>query len=294
MGVKVRYVFSEAWSVARSGARQTAMAVLLTALALYVPGLLALLAKNLGRLASGPEEPTAAVITADPAADLYALANRFAADRRVGKVRIVRGAAALERFRRAYPSLGAALAELEEAPFPPTLEVVLRPGAPLGAAEQIARAARTWPGVEMAESEEEFGRRFRDGLRLLRAAGLFLGVVLTVAAVLSVASGIRLALDLHREEIEIMRLMGATESAIRAPFWLHAAFVGFAGGTGALMLLYATYRLAISLLARDPHPILSLFWVSFLDPPAAILLPAVGMAAGFVGSLLSLGGRPKN
>ena len=42
---------------------------------------------------------------------------------------------------------------------------------------------------------------------------------------ISVASGIRLALDLHREEIEIMRLMGATESAIRAPFWLHAAFV---------------------------------------------------------------------
>ncbi len=294
MGLRARYVFSEAWSIARSGARQTAMAVLLTALALYVPGLLALLAKNLGRLASEPQEVTAAVITAGPSADLRALADRLGADRRVGKVRIVRSAEALERFRRAYPALGAALADLKEVPFPPALEVVLRPGASPGAAAEIARAARAWPGVEMAESEEEFGRRFRDALRLLRAAGLFLGAVLTVAAVLSVASGVRLALDLHREEIEIMRLMGATEGAIRAPFWLHAAFVGFAGGTVALALLYATYRLAAFLLSRDPHPILSLFWAGFLDPPAALLLPAVGTAAGFVGSLLSLGGRPKN
>ncbi len=48
--VRPRYVFGEAWSIARSSPRQTAVAVTLIALALYVPGLLALLSRNLGRL----------------------------------------------------------------------------------------------------------------------------------------------------------------------------------------------------------------------------------------------------
>jgi len=293
MTIKPRYLFSEAWSIARSGARQTAVAIFLTALALYVPGLLALLAKNVGRLAAQPQESAAVVVTADPGADLSALARRLAEDARIARVRVVPSEAALEHFRRAYPELGAALAELREAPFPPTLEVVLKPESPPGAAAEIARNAAALEGVETAESEEEFGRKFRDAVRMLRGAGLFLGALLTIAAVLSVASTIRLALDLHREEIEIMRLMGATEGAIRAPFWLHAAAVGLAGGLVALGLLYGTYEAVSHYLAREPHPVLSLFWVGFLSLPAALLLPAVGTAAGFAGSLLSLGGRSR-
>lgn len=289
MPLKPRYILGEAWSVARSGPRQTAAAVLLVSLALYVPGLLALLSRNLGRLAASEGDPVAVVVTLQPAVDARALAGRLAADRRVVRVRIVGSAAALERFRRAYPDLGEALSGLEQAPFPTTLEVTLAAGAPSGSGRDIAAAARSWPGVDTAESEEDYGRRFRDAVRLLRGAGLFLGGVLTAAAILSVASAIRLALDLHREEIEIMRLMGATEGAIRAPFWLYAATEGLVGGALALGLLYATYRFATSWLAREPHPVLSALWVRFLDAPTALLLPATGLAAGFVASLLSMG-----
>jgi cell division transport system permease protein len=287
MALKPRYVFGEAWSIARSGARQTALAVGLIALSLYVPGLFALVSKNLDRLSAGEEGP-AAVLTLDPAADRTALAQRLAADPRVREVRIVSSDAALARFRRAYPELGAALKDLKEAPFPPTLEVRTRRAAGPGASAEIAAAARSWPGVESAESEEELGHSFTDALRIVRGAGLLLGGVLVLAAVLSVASAIRLALDLHREEIEIMRLMGATETAVRAPFWLHAAAEGLAGGTIAVLLLYGTYRLGVTLLARTPHPILSLFWGSFLDWRIVALVPAVGAVAGLFGSVISL------
>jgi cell division transport system permease protein len=289
--VRPRYVLAEAWSIARSSPRQTAAAVLLIALAVYVPGLLALLAKNLGRVAGPQEDPIAVVVTLGPDADARALAGRLSSDARVRQVRIVGSEAALERFRRAYPDLGAALAELKEAPFPPSLEVALKPGAARGAAAEIAASASRWPGVESVESDEEFSRKFRDAVGLVRNVGLFLGVVLTLAAVLSVASAVRLALDLHRDEVGIMRLMGATEGAVRAPFWLYAAAEGLAGGTLALGLLYGTYRLAIHWLERDPHPLLSVFWVGFLAPGAALLLPAAGAAAGFLGSVLSLGRR---
>ena len=210
-----------------------------------------------------------------------------------GSVCRERPEAALERFRRAYPDLGAALAGLKEAPFPPTLEISLKPGVSPAASSEIARKARGWPEVETADSEEGFDRRFREALRLLRGAGLLLGGLLTLAAVLSVASAIRLALDLHRDEVEIMRLMGATESAVRAPFWLYAAFEGLAGGAAALSLLAATYLAASRALASHPHPVLSVFWTNFLDWRTALALPLVGLLAGLAGSLISLGRKAK-
>jgi len=288
--VRPRYVVSEAWSIAKTSPRQTAAAIVLIAIAVYVPGLLALLARNLSRLGvEDTGEPAAVVITLQPQADARALAARLTSDLRIRTIRIVGSDAALERFRRAFPDIGGALSELKDAPFPPSLEVVMKPGTAAGAAGQIAGAARLWPGVESAESEEEFSRKFRDAVALMRNVGLFLGGVLTLAGILSVASAVRLALDLHREEVGIMRLMGATEGAIRAPFWLYATAEGLLGGAIALGLLYATYRLAILWLARDPHPVLSVFWVGFLSIPVALLLPAAGAAAGLVGSLLSLG-----
>ncbi len=288
--VKPRYVVGEAWSIAKSSPRQTIAAIVLIAIAVYVPGLLALVARNLARLSiADSEEPAAVVITLQPDADAQAVAARLTPDLRVQAVRVIPSEVALERFRRAFPDIGAALAELKDAPFPPSVEVVLKTGAARGTAIEIAGIARLWPGVESAESEEEFSRRFRDAIGLLRNVGLFLGGILVLAGILSVASAVRLALDLHRDEVGIMRLMGATEGAVRAPFWLYATAEGLLGGSLALGLLYATFRFAAYWLARDPHPVLSVFWVGFLPWATALLLPLAGAAAGLAGSLLSLG-----
>ncbi|HEX7253126.1 MAG TPA: FtsX-like permease family protein [Thermoanaerobaculia bacterium] len=289
MAVKPRYVFGEAWSIAKSGPRQTAMAVGLVALALYVPGLLALVSRNLARIVATEKEIPGLVLTLEPSADADGLANRAAADARVGRIVIVSSSAALERFRKTYPDLAAALTGLSEPPFPPTLEIFLRSTARPGSASALAVEARGWPGVESAETEETAARRFRDAVGILRGIGIFLGVVLALAAILSVSSAIRLALDLHRDEIEIMRLMGATETAVRAPFWLHASFEGLVGGGLALTLLYATFALVAQALRRHPHPVLSLLWAHFLDWRVALLLPVIGTFAGFLGSVISLG-----
>src|SRR5262249_37478002 len=186
MGVKPRYVFGEAWSVARSGPRQTLMAVALIALSPYVSDLLLLLSANLPGVGAPAGEAPAAVVTLEPAADARALAERVASDRRVSRIVIVGSDAALERFRRTYPDLASALTNLKEAPFPPTLEVFLRKGAGERAGQEVASAARSWPGLEGVDCKDGFVRRFRDGLRLLRADAIFLRVVLTLAAVLSV------------------------------------------------------------------------------------------------------------
>src|SRR6266536_17210 len=148
-----RYLFGEAWAIAKSGPRHTAAAVALIALAFYVPGLFALVARNLGRLAGESRQPVAVILTLETAADTRAVADRVVQDPGVARVTIVPSAAALERFRRAYPDLGGALHDLGEAPFPPTIEVTLRPTAPIRASQKLAAAARAWPGVDSAGSE---------------------------------------------------------------------------------------------------------------------------------------------
>ena len=86
-----------------------------------------------------------------------------------------------------------------------------------------------------------------------------------------------------------MRLMGATEGAIRAPFWLYASLEGLAGGIARSALLYATYRLATAWLSREPHPVLASSGAGSSTFRPRSCCPLVGVAAGFLGSLLSLG-----
>src|SRR5258706_7614590 len=113
MAVSARYVFGEAWSIARSGSRQTTMAVALIALGLFVPGLLVLLSRNLGRLATAGGDAPAAVVTLEPAADGGPVTPRIAADPRVARVRLLSRPQAPHPFPRPQPDLRTPPAHLE-------------------------------------------------------------------------------------------------------------------------------------------------------------------------------------
>lgn len=286
--VAVRHAFAEAWSIARSGPGLTVVAVGLISVALYIPGIVLLLTQNVARLASSAEEPASIVATLLPSADARSLANAIAAAPEVARVRIVGPAAARRRFETTFPDLKEPLGKLEGMEFPASLEVVLAPSAASRGSAIASEIARR-PGIEQVQEEAPFEIRFRDFLAVVRRAAFALGALLCGAAVLSVASAVRLALDQHRDEIDIMRLMGATETKIRTPFWLHGALAGGAGGVAALLLLGATYLAAGRSLAASPHPLLSVFWVRFFSPKMAALFPLVGAAAGFVGAALSVG-----
>jgi cell division transport system permease protein len=286
--VAVRHAFSEAWSIARSGPGLTVVAVGLIAIALFIPGIVLLLTQNVARLASSADEPASVVATLLPDADAAALAAGIAAAPEVARVRIVGPAAARRRFETTFPDLKEPLAKLQAMEFPTSLEVVLVPSAADQAPVVAAEIGRR-PGVEQVQEEAPFEVRFRDFVTVVRRAAFALGALLCGAAMLSVASAVRLALDQHRDEIDIMRLMGATETKIRTPFWLHGALEGAAGGTVALLLLLATYFAAGRALAASPHPLLSVFWVRFFPPEMAALFPLAGAGAGFIGAALSVG-----
>jgi cell division transport system permease protein len=286
--VAVRHAFAEAWSIARSGPGLTIVATGLISIALYIPGIVLLLTQNVARLASSAEQPASIVATLLPSADAHTLAGAIAAAPEVSRVRIVGPAAARRRFETTFPDLKEPLGKLDGMEFPTSLEVVLAPAAASRGGAIASEIARR-PGVDQVQEEAPFEVRFRDFLSVVRRAAFALGALLCGAAILSVASAVRLALDQHRDEIDIMRLMGATETKIRTPFWLHGALDGAVGGLAALALLAATYFAASRALAASPHPLLSLFWVKFFPARIAALFPLAGAVAGFIGAALSVG-----
>jgi cell division transport system permease protein len=288
IGTALRHAFSEAWSITRTAPVQTAIAVGLIGISLFVPGLLFLVTGNVARLVDpGTSAPSLVLTLAEPA-DARAIAETVAKLPIVERVTIVRPAAARERFGRAFPDLRPALAQIPNLHFPTSIEIVLSASAGPDASEKAAAAARGLPGVEEVSRESEMEARLRTGLSLARRGAAALGGILLLASILSVSSAVRLALDQHRDEIEILRLMGATEGAIRAPFWLQGALEGAAGGLLALGLLLGAYLGASRAVSGGSHPFGAILWAGFLPPAACAAFVLMGSLSGILGAVLAV------
>ena len=157
-------------------------------------------------------------------------------------VQYVAPAAALQRLKADLGELGSALDGLTQNPLPPSLEI--RPGKALpGAAARVLAAEM---GQIEGVRDVEFGREWLEKLealgRGLRAFGA--GALLAVigAALLVVANTIRLAVYARRDEIEIMKLVGATDGYVRAPFLMEGALQGLLGAMIAVGAVFGAQR----------------------------------------------------
>ena len=174
-----------------------------------------------------------------------ALAGRIAETERTEKVRYVDRAQALQHLRTELGDLGTALDGLPENPLPPSLEVT--PAGSHGPAEVRALASRL--GRLSHVVEVDYGREWLDriealGLAMRNFGSGALALVLT-AALLVVANTIRLAVYARRDEIEIMKLVGATNAYVRTPFLLEGMLQGLAGALLAVIGLEIVQRLVI-------------------------------------------------
>jgi len=115
--------------------------------------------------------------------------------------------------------------------------------------------------------------------------GLVLAAVLTIAAALTVANVVRLALYARRDEIEIMQLVGAPQAYIRGPFVMEGVLQG---GAGALVALAALATAFFLLRAQYLIPLataVNLTSIHFLSAGMCVLVLAGGMAVGCLGGL---------
>jgi cell division transport system permease protein len=192
------------------------------------------------------------------------------------------------RFRRNFPDLAAGLADLPQNPLPASIDVRLDPARADGAAIETFAARVTAAG---GVADVRFDRRWLERLGRIAAgvrwAGWILGAVLLAAAVLTVATVVRLALHARRDEVDIMQLMGAPIGLLRGPLVVEGILQGGAGALVSLGALYGGYlvvRVRI-LAALGAAPDAADF--GFLPAGMAALVVVIGMAVGCAGGYLA-------
>jgi cell division transport system permease protein len=144
------------------------------------------------------------------------------------------------------------------------------------------------PGVEQVQYDWEWISRLRKLVNVINVAGLAAGGVLAIAAAFTIANVIRLTMVLYREEIEIMRLVGATERIIRGPFLIEGLLQGTLGGLLAVALLLAAYEGARRALAPSSSILWSFLFTGFLPWTKIAALVFGGTLAGWFGSWLAV------
>jgi cell division transport system permease protein len=114
-----------------------------------------------------------------------------------------------------------------------------------------------------------------------------LALALGVAAVALIANTIHMAIYARREEIEIMRLVGASNWFVRTPFVVEGAVEGLIGGVLAVAFIVVVQKMAVDRLTELPQWINVAVNNDFLLQRGALVL-LFGVLAGLVGSSLSL------
>jgi cell division transport system permease protein len=196
---------------------------------------------------------------------------------------------ALARFKTYFVNLSQVADQLDENPFPPSFEVEVTPRVvQSGAFPGEMKALRSMSGVEQVQYDWEWLSRLRRLIDIVNAIGLTAGGILAIAAAFTIANVIRLTMLTYREEIEIMRLVGATERIIRGPFLIEGLLQGTIGGVAAVGLLFGTFELAQRLLAPSSSLLWSFLFIGFLPWQKIAAIVVGGMLAGWIGSWLSV------
>jgi cell division transport system permease protein len=145
-------------------------------------------------------------------------------------------------------------------------------------------------GVADVRYDRQWIERVLAVVVLARGLGVLLAAVLIVAACLTVANVVRLALFARLDEVRIMALVGAPMSYIRGPFVVEGILQGGIGTVAAVVLLYVGFRAAQ---ARYGDAMASLAGdASFVFLPAGltVLLVLGGLALGCVGGMVAARG----
>lgn len=286
-----RYAFEEAFASLWRGRQAGLLSTLTIALALFVLGGFLAVTANLERL--GAEWSNAAElsvylkddITADQRRALEAL---LAPSDLVAAHEYVSKPDALARFKQTFGDLAAAVDGVGSNPLPASLEVRLRPGPGVSSrVDELAGRVQQMAGVADVRYDRQWLTRVLSAINVIRGVGFVLGSVLTIAAALTVANVVRLALYARRDELDIMNLVGAPQAYVRGPFVMEGVLQG---GIGALVALLALAAAFFALRARYLVPLASALNVSsihFLPVELCLLLVAGGMAVGCLGGLVA-------
>lgn len=265
------------------------MTWLVIGIALALPTLLYLLLANIGDLSGDWDgSPRISVYLEDQVEPPAALALTRTLEQRddVLVATFISADEALEEFR-AFSGFGDVLQSLDANPLPPVVE--LTPAAREAAdLRLLVSNLEGMAGVDRVSIDLAWIERLYALLTLGERFVLALAVFLSLGVLLSIGNTIRLAIENRRAEIEVVKLVGGTDSFVRRPF----LYLGFWYGFGGAMLAWLMVQISLVFLAGPVDRLISSYEEQFslagLGFGATLLLLLAGAALGMAGAAIAV------
>jgi cell division transport system permease protein len=190
---------------------------------------------------------------------------------------------ALQDMKRKYPEL---VKNLTSNPFPDTLQVSPRRAEDVDKLYNSIVLPHKPAGVDKVHDGKQVSHRILQVAHVIEAVFTLATVVLLIASILLISNTIRLSIFSRRREIEVMKLVGATNWFVRGPFMLEGLFCGLAGSI--LAVLFLVLGKAVALPSILPHLSGDSDVKALAFPLTALILIGMGLGLGAVGSGLTI------
>lgn len=195
---------------------------------------------------------------------------------------------AMKSLRRQLGERAGLLDGLKENPLPASLEIILsRDEIDDSLPYELKKKLEGIEHVDEVQYSQEWIDRIQGVMGVVEIVGLVFGGLLFLAALFIVTNTIKLTIYSRKDEIEILKLVGATNGFVKAPFLIEGSIQGFLGGSVAMSILFLGYILVTNKI--DLTIGFGALDLVFLSPEFILLLVATSVIAGLVGSTVSLG-----
>lgn len=274
------YHLRQMWLAMRGNLTATLATLTTMILTLFLLGSVSLVTLNLDNNLSKLESDVEIGVFLDFQADMTSLSRIIESYPEVESVKKVNKLQIFEEMSRDYPYI-AETNGLVENPFPNTLRVKLKDPA---YTSLIAERLKHLSGVGSVEYGEGFINQAMLVIDTIRKAAYILVVLLLLNTVFNILNTVRVAMYARRNEINIMRLLGARRSFIRMPYVLEGLLLGVLAGIFNTIVLYPGY-LAVSNTVQKFLPALPIVRDT---APIQFILLMVAVLAILIGGLGSL------
>lgn len=216
------------------------------------------------------------------------LRDFFMHDSDIAEVRYITKEQALEELRRALGEQSSVLEGFESNPLPPSFELTLkRELLTPTAVERKASEIQHLNGVDEVQYGEKWLSSLSTLANIMKVTAVFLGGAIYIAIAFITYSTIKIFFYRRKDEIETLKLLGATRSFIRLPFILEGLFIGMLAGVVSSIALFGVYSLLLSKISSF-LPSISIVMVP-LPLKAYVPAPLAGALMSFLGSFVAVG-----
>lgn len=221
--------------------------------------------------------------------ELEFIKSQILASELVEEVTYVSSEEAWNRFAANFPELKDILDNLDSNPFPPSYEVRLTDKIfSLSAIVYFMENIKSLKGVIDFQFNQEWVEKMDSLSRIVRAIGFFFGGILILASFFIISNVVRLNVLARKNEIEILRLVGATNTYIRIPFLVEGFVLGLLGSLISLIILFIMIKVFPIFVGSSLGAARDFFSLRPLTIEQSIWLIVGGVVIGILGSITSI------